>query len=111
MAIQSVHQIWVGYNQIFSRKDSKILEYGCDNEDYVIVRINEAPYKVHRLICVAFKNFDINSNLTINHIDGNKKNNKLDNLEILSIHENIIHAFKTGLMPKEKPGNYKNCQT
>lgn len=54
---------------------------------------------VHRLVAEAFigerpKNHDIN------HIDGNKLNNKANNLEYCTRKENIHHAMKLGLYPK-----------
>lgn len=50
---------------------------------------------VHRLMAEAYLG-DCNS-LQINHIDGVKLNNNLSNLEIVSHHENMQHAYKTGL--------------
>ncbi len=53
---------------------------------------------VARLVAFTFYGQDINNhNLTVNHIDGNRFNNKLSNLELVSIKENIQHAFRTGL--------------
>ncbi len=52
--------------------------------------------KLHRLIALTFlPNPD---NLPqVNHKDGNKFNNSLDNLEWVSASENVIHSYKKGL--------------
>lgn len=50
--------------------------------------------KVHRLVCMAFYG---KSNLEINHIDGNKLNNCVENLEYCTHAENVQHAFDNGL--------------
>ncbi len=41
-------------------------------------------------------------NMTVNHIDGNRFNNCVENLEWLSLADNIRHAFETNLMPTQK---------
>lgn len=50
---------------------------------------------VHRIVADAFLPED--GKRTINHIDGDKTNNAVCNLERSSHSENIKHAFKTGL--------------
>jgi hypothetical protein len=60
-------------------------------------------YKISRLVAFTFYGEDLdNSELTVNHIDGDWKNNTLANLELVSRKENIQHAFRTGLMPTKR---------
>lgn len=60
---------------------------------------------VHRIVWEAF-NGVIPDTLQINHIDGNKTNNRLDNLELVTASENIQHAFDNDLMlPKRGEAN------
>lgn len=57
-------------------------------------------YKVHRLVALAF--LGEYYNLEVNHKDGNKKNNCVNNLEWCSRSENTIHAYKIGLAKAKK---------
>jgi hypothetical protein len=53
---------------------------------------------VHRLMGLAWLPYGINvANMTINHLDGNKQNNRLDNFAWATYLENNIHAKDTGL--------------
>lgn len=47
-------------------------------------------YSVHRLIMMTFSG---SSKLSVNHIDGNKHNNNLENLEYCTQRENCRHVF------------------
>lgn len=51
-------------------------------------------YKVHRLVLMAFVGV---SSLQVNHKDGVKFNNNLENLEYTTPTENLLHAMKLGL--------------
>jgi hypothetical protein len=47
---------------------------------------------IHRLLMLAFSPVSNSDDLDVNHIDGNKKNNSLDNLEWLTPQANTRHA-------------------
>ena len=51
---------------------------------------------VHRLVMQSFVSPCPEGN-EVNHKDGNKTNNRLDNLEYVTPSENILHAFAIGL--------------
>lgn len=60
-------------------------------------------YKVHRLVLLTFLPNPNSDTLQVNHIDGNKENNTLKNLEWVTCQENIEHAIKNKLRTgKEK---------
>lgn len=65
---------------------------------YEQVWINKKRYKVHRLVAYCFCNPPENyEQLTVNHIDGNKRNNHYSNLEWCTQCENNKHARDIGL--------------
>lgn len=82
------------------RKDTgKILKNNIRNGyEYVTLCVNgqRKKFYVHRLVAIAFipnpKSYE-----QVNHKDGNKSNNKVDNLEWCTQKENLMHAFRTGL--------------
>ncbi len=57
---------------------------------------NKKTKRVHVLIAEAFLG-EKNKKIQVNHIDGNKKNNSIDNLEYCTQSENMKHAYATGL--------------
>jgi hypothetical protein len=56
----------------------------------------EKNFNIHRLIAVHFID-NPNNKPCINHIDGNKLNNTINNLEWCTIQENTQHAYNCGL--------------
>ena len=57
---------------------------------------------LHRLIAETFIP-NPNNYLYINHIDGNKENNSIENLEWCTQSYNVLHAYKTGLTGRNVP--------
>lgn len=59
-------------------------------------------YRVHRLVMMAFRPIPNAEDMEVNHIDGNKRNNCLENLEWVTSSENQRHAYKLGLQKSQK---------
>ena len=61
---------------------------------YLYVRLNGHKVSIHRLMMKTFQPIDNAEEMQVNHIDGNKHNNQLDNLEWCTNSENILHMLK-----------------
>lgn len=57
---------------------------------------------IHRLVASAFLGDMSTHGMQVNHIDGNRRNNRLENLEWCTASENIKHAYRTGLFDEGK---------
>lgn len=86
-----------------SAKTKKLLKLHLVNSYYLGycgslgARNKRKMFKVHRAVAETFiPNLD--SKPQINHIDGNKLNNTVGNLEWVTSQENVKHAYATGLI-------------
>jgi hypothetical protein len=73
----------------------KPLKHRID-KGYVKVRLPEGWYPLHRLLALKFIP-NPEGKAQVNHKDGNKLNNSLDNLEWVTHQENLYHAMDNGL--------------
>ncbi len=85
---------------------SRILKYRGENNvmgNRVSLWLNgkSKDWLVHRLVAFAFLGVPRNK-LTVNHKNGNRLDNRIENLEWLSLADNIRHGFDTGLYPQIK---------
>lgn len=80
----------------------RILKGSINSDGYKNVKLYKngikKTFKIHQLVVESFiqKN---NKDECINHIDGDKTNNYINNLERCTIQENVIHAFENNLNP------------
>jgi hypothetical protein len=75
--------------------------FSITNRGYalIILQLHGKVYKgesVHRLVAKAFIP-NPEGKATVNHIDGNKLNNSVENLEWVTQKDNVKHAYRTGL--------------
>lgn len=87
-----------------------ILKAQPDKKGYLRLRVTidreKRSYKVHRLVAEAFiDNPECKSQ--VNHINGDKADNRADNLEWATNKENANHAIKTGLWTSVQAGAFE----
>lgn len=84
--------------------DEKILNGWIENNGYLMISLKNKKYLIHRIVAKTFiknpKNYPI-----INHIDGNKLNNCVDNLEWCTYKHNFNEAVKLGLIKPKYNSN------
>lgn len=78
-----------------------IMKHNQQNSGYDLVHLvlntKRKAWLVHRLVATYFiKN--PNNKEQVNHVDCNKKNNHVDNLQWVTLKENSRHAWDSGLM-------------
>ena len=90
----------------------KILKPSTDKDGYyriVLTRKDKRKsYYVHRLVARAFLD-NYSKDLQVNHKNGIKTDNRIENLEMVTLQENIRHSIITGLKPKmirDKKGRF-----
>ncbi len=84
---------------VYNNKNRELKQFK-NRDGYFMVKLCrngfEKQCSVHRLVASAFYDCHDHS-LEVNHIDGNKENNFIGNLEWVTRSENIQHAYKHGL--------------
>jgi len=95
-------------------KEGYIMKKQEDKDGYFKVSLyKEGKYTrmfIHRLVMMTFNPVKKMEKLQVNHLDGDKKNNDINNLEWCTHKENIKHAINMGLKNSSKGVNNFNVK-
>lgn len=101
--------------RIRNDRTGTILKEDISNMGYARVNLyntktkKQKKFAIHRLVALYFVSGD--TSLVVNHMDGNKTNNKFTNLEWVTTGENNSHAYKTNLKNQDGVKNPSNVYT
>ena len=68
---------------------------------------------IHQLVCISFLSYDVNDDLVIDHIDDDKSNNDIKNLQIVSQRLNVCKylsskGINVGAYFNKETGKYRS---
>lgn len=88
--------------RVYSHYSKRYMKTSIDKDGYrtISLRNNNNGYShfgIHRLLMIAFHPIENMEEMSVDHIDGNKMNNSLNNLQWVTVEENTKLAYLTGL--------------
>lgn len=102
------------FGNIKSLLSNKIIRQQKINSGYLIAHLrfngNRKAITTHRLVAKAFIQ-NLENKPQVNHLDGNKENNHINNLEWCTQSENIKHAYDSGIIERTDDWNNKIAES
>jgi AraC-like DNA-binding protein len=81
------------------KPSGKLVKHRSDKNGYRICELKSdgrwRTFKVHRLVAAAFIDTTVSASLHVNHKNGDKSDNRADNLEWVTVSENHFHKCRT----------------
>ena len=107
--IYTTHKNKIRSNGRKDNRKGRKLKPATDKDGYLRITLTNngkrKSYHVHRLVAKTFlDNYD--NKLQVNHKNGIKNDNRVENLEMVTLQQNIKHSIETGLKPKLKRDKY-----
>lgn len=97
--------------KVWSYKSKRFLSLHTERKGYIRVSLSSCgekkTYRVHRLVLETFKPIPDMKRLQVNHINENKADNRLENLEWVTAQENTNHSIHK---LKHKRGKIKRIE-
>lgn len=95
----------VGYEDLYQvsnrgqvKRNNKILRFNQNRNKYLAVSLSKhgvvKTFRIHRLVALAFIERKDSKKNVVNHLDGNRTNNRVENLRWSTISENHLHAYQ-----------------
>ena len=111
LQIDGLHKKYIidEYGNLFDIELQRYKKQYTNRKGYMFVSLyingKSHTFFIHRLVLMTFNPIEGMEDLQVNHIDGNKQNNYIGNLEWCTQSENQKHAFEHGLIDRKGTKN------
>lgn len=102
----------VRHGKEFSRKWKGRILVGVPHRGYFVTKLGkcETLFGIHQLIALAWIG-PRPGGAVVNHLNGIKTDNRPENLEYCTSRENVLHAYRTGLLNNTESNNGRTIAT
>lgn len=74
-------------------------------DHYLFCNLNNKDIRLHRIMAATWLD-DWDESLTVNHKDGNKQNNSIENLEMMTVHDNCLYYHDAECIREQRQQDY-----